>query len=103
MAYVPNTYKVGENHLNDILATAGDNINWQHILMVDYSVHNQDNDYDDGLSFLYRLNHKLGRFHNWDVEAFKLRIKNAEDPIEEYILVVSEMLQDRNDVYYYGI
>jgi hypothetical protein len=103
MAYVSNTYKVSENQLNAVISAAGDNVNWTHLLMVDYYYHHQENDYDEGLSFLDRLNHKLGRFHNWDVNEMKVRIKNSENPVDEYLLAVSEMLADARDVFYYGV
>ena len=103
MAYVSNTCKISENQLNAELSDAGDNVTWAHILMVDYSVHHQDNDYDEGLSFIDRLNKKLGKFHNWNVNELKLRIKNAQQPVGEYLLVISEMLADPKDVFYYGV
>jgi hypothetical protein len=95
MAYVPNNFKIYRDD-NDPT--------WETLLMVDYMFHHQDNDYDDGLSFLDRLNHKIGRFHpEWNIEEYKDRIRNSNDPVAKYVHIVSNMLSDPTDVFYYGV
>jgi hypothetical protein len=80
-------------------------IDWKHLLMADYVYHHQDADYDGGLSFLDRLNKKLGHRHSdWDIDAFKDWIRtHVESPTSAYALVISDMLANHEDVEYYGL
>lgn len=105
MAYISNEYKFDKNELDNLLANLGeDEATWETLLMVDYAYHNQDNQYDNGLSFLDRLNRKLGRFHpNWTVNEWKDSIRNSNNPTDEFIRIVSNMLENQSDVAYYGV
>lgn len=105
MAYISNEYKFDKNELDNLLANLGeDDATWETLLMVDYAYHNQENEYDGGLSFLDRLSRKLGRFHpNWNVNEWKDSIRNSNNPTDEFIRIVSHMLENHSDVAYYGV
>lgn len=105
MAYVPINFKVTDVQLNNILNQLGENDpTWETLLMVDYVYHHQENDYEDGLSFLDRLNDKLGEFHpNWNVEGWKQDIRNSETPVILYLETIQNMLSDPEDVFWYGV
>ena len=66
------------------------------ILMIDYAYHNEDEDYDGGLSFLDRLYKKLSNYFeiNWDVEYLKELIRNSEHPSEDFVTVLKEILTE---------
>ena len=79
-------------------------IDWKHLLMADYVYHHQDADYDGGLSFLDRLNKKLGHRHSdWDIDAFKDWIMSHDNIESAYQRIVMEMLENHDDVMYYGL
>ena len=104
MAYVINHLKKTREELDVILREAGDNVTFEHLIMVDYFYHNQNADYDDGLSFLDRLNKKIGRFHqDWDIELMKEQIIYSKYPIQMYLDTIQNMLRDRSDIAYYGV
>lgn len=74
------------------------------LLMIDYAYHNTDNDYDDGLSFLNRLQSKLsGAFPiQWNLPNLKQFIRNSNDPAETFLDVLNEILSDEM-ILYYGV
>lgn len=107
MAYVPAQYKVSKERFNEIYNNAVDpsSVTWETLLMADYVYHHQDDDYNDGLSFLRRLEKKLGKFHpEWDVDGWCATVDACKyDSAEQFILIVKEMLEDPSDVAYYGL
>ena len=106
MAYILSKYKVTSEHCDQILKNMNlvEDLTWETLLMVDYVYHHEENDYDNGLSFLDRLNRKLGRFHlDWVVNEWKDIIRNSSNPTNEFIRVVSRMLESYSDVMYYGV
>lgn len=66
------------------------------LLMIDYAYHNEDQDYDDGLSFLDRLYKKLSMYFqiSWDVEYLKDLLRKSENPSEDFVAVLKEILTD---------
>jgi hypothetical protein len=73
------------------------------LIAVDYIYHHTDNDYDDGLSFLDRLNKKLGVFHpEWDIQSMKNEIEHSLDPQGTYTKTIAVMLANPADRMYYG-
>jgi len=104
--YVPKEYQMNTD--NEVAAMVSkfdkDEPKWYHILMIDYFYHNHEENYDNGLSFLDRLNKKIGQFHNdWDIEDFKILIKTANNPNSMYLDIVEYMLSNTNELAYYGI
>lgn len=106
MAYILNKYKVTRaqyeqsfKNMNGLSDTT-----WETLLMADYVYHHEENDYDDGLSFLKRLVDGLGQFHSeWNLEELKNRITTNNNPQMEFARVVEQMLSDREDVEYYQV
>jgi hypothetical protein len=75
-------------------------IKWQHLVTLDYIHHHNDEDYDGGLSFLDRLNKKLGHKHSeWDIPAFKEDIRSETVYYNDIIMF---MLEQQEDIDYYG-
>jgi len=74
------------------------------LLMIDYAYHNTDNDYDDGLSFLNRLQSKLsGAFPiQWNIQNLKKFIRESPNPSEMFVDVLNEILTDEM-ITYYGV
>lgn len=66
------------------------------LVMIDYAFHSEDQDYDEGLSFLDRLYKKLSMYFeiNWDVEYLKDLLRKSEKPSEDFIAVLKEILTD---------
>jgi len=77
---------------------------WSDLITLDYFYHNHCADYDGGLSFIDRLNKKIGQFHpNWDIEGFKHIIRQSDNPRQIYVDIIKYLLDDPHDVVYYGI
>ena len=66
------------------------------LLMIDHAFHNEDSDYEDGLSFLNRLHKKLSNFFEitWDVDYLKKIIKESENPSQTFVEVLKEILTE---------
>ena len=64
------------------------------LVMIDYAYHNEDENYQEGLSFLDRLHKKLSNFFeiSWDVEYLKDLLRKSENPSEDFIAVLKEIL-----------
>jgi hypothetical protein len=76
---------------------------WYNILMIDYFYHNHEVNYDGGLSFLDRLNKKIGHLHpDWNIEELKTTIRNANNPVAVYSDIVEYMLGEARDLLLYG-
>lgn len=106
MAYIPDKYKVTKEQFDEIYKNLGENdATWETLLMVDYVFHHQDADYNGGLSFLERLHKKLGKFHpEWDLDEYFNLVEGCKyDSVEQFILIVQDMLADPSDVAYYGV
>jgi len=77
---------------------------WSDLITIDYFYYHHESDYDNGLSFIDRLNKKLGPFHpEWDIPAMKKYIVEASCPSAVYIRIIRDMLSDPKDVLHYGI
>lgn len=61
---------------------------WDVFLMIDYNNHHKDDNYDNGLSFIDRINKTLGWFYKWDINKLKNSINNEKS----YITVIASML-----------
>lgn len=106
MAYIPNNYKVTKEQFAEIYKNLGENdATWETLLMADYVFHHQDQDYDGGLSFLARLQKKIGQFHpEWNLQEFYTQIVQSDDlSSEQFVAIVQMMLEDPSDVAYYGV
>lgn len=94
------------NEIMNLLKDANDEVTdvpYRLLIAVDYIYHNTDNNYDDGLSFLDRLNNKLGVFHpEWDIQAMKNEIEHSLDPQGTYLKTIADMLAKPEDRAYYG-
>lgn len=103
MAYIPSNYKVNKHQFDQVYKNLGD-ITWETLMMMDYAYHHEENEYNNGLSFLTRLAKKLGQFHpEWSLNEFENRIITSDNPTNEFVRVIQEMLSDPSDVAYYGV
>ncbi len=107
--FVPEFLRFNQEKLDEtmnLLKNANDevaDVPYRLLIAVDYIYHNADNDYDDGLSFLDRLNNKLGAFHpEWDIQAMKTEIEHSLNPQSKYLKTVASMLSNASDRMYYG-
>ena len=105
MALIPDNCKILENEVDGLMNNIADGqATWRHLVAIDYAFNHNQNDYDDGLSFLDRLHRKLGQFHNeWNIEQMKNDIRNANQPMDRYKEVIELMLADPRDIAYYGL
>ena len=79
-------------------------LNYMILIIIDYTYHHDEEDYDGGLSFLDRLNEKLGEYHpDWNIDDFKNTIRNAKCPELQYLKTIEMMLEKEEDRFYYGI
>jgi hypothetical protein len=77
---------------------------WSDLLTIDYFYYNHCANYDGGLSFIDRLNKKIGHLHpNWDITGLKKIIMQSGNPQEIYVDIIKYLLDDPHDVFYYGI
>jgi hypothetical protein len=103
MAYVPDSYQLTNGDF-EIFFDNLVNPTWKDLLIIDFRFCHEKPDYDGGLSFLDRLQQKLGKFHpEWNIEALKETIRSADSPQTEFIQVVSSMLSEQQEVTYYGV
>ena len=73
------------------------------LIVVDYIYHHDELNYEGGLSFLDRLNHKLGAFHpEWNIQLMKDEIINADNAQNKYLNTIGNMLSKAGDRMYYG-
>lgn len=107
MAYIPSKYKVTNQQyeqINKNLQGVLSRVTWEILLMEDYVLYHEENDYSEGLSFLKRLVEKIGHFHpEWNLEEFQTRIQNSSNSSEQFITIVQSMLSDPEDVAYYFV
>ena len=106
MMYILPEFRVSVNEMNNRLGQLGaDQVpSVDILLMVDYVFHHQNDNYDGGLSFIDRIHAKLGQHHpEWNVQVMKDAIRNANDPMDEYLFVIDTMLGDADDRVYYGL
>jgi hypothetical protein len=77
---------------------------WSDLLTIDHFYYHHETNYDGGLSFIDRINKKLGRFHpEWDITSMKNSIVSSKYPQNMYVNTILFMLSDPKDVLYYGI
>jgi hypothetical protein len=104
--YVPTKYQM---HNADEVATFIKRFEkvapvWSDLLTIDYFYNHHSADYDGGLSFIDRLNKKIGHLHpNWDITGLKRIIRRSDSPQCIYVDIIKYLLDDRQDVFYYGI
>ena len=105
MAYIPDNFQASEVDIQNDINNLGDNVcEFDLLIKIDYCYYHQSNNYDGGLSFLDRINRKLGQFHpEWNIENMKNNIRNANDPCEEFIRTIDFMFSDIRDITYYGL
>ncbi len=107
--FVPEFLRFNQEKLDEtmnLLKNSDDevaDVPYRLLIAVDYIYHNADNDYDDGLSFLDRLNNKLGAFHpEWNIQEMKTEIEHSLDPQGKYLKTIASMLAKPEDRMYYG-
>lgn len=90
--YVPQKYrsKTSEELSDYVEYEVLNAFTWDVFLMIDYNNHHKDDDYNGGLSFIDRINEKLGWFYRWDIDELKKNIKSEKD----YINTICSMLDD---------
>jgi len=95
----------GYNIEAEIEATPESKVGAALLIKIDHH-HNRHSreSYDNGLSFIDRINAKIGRFHpEWDIEAMKQQIRSSLYPQLEYVAVVSQMFAKKGMIAYYGL
>ncbi len=105
MAVVSQTNRKTKDEVRLILAGMQHiDITPEVLLMIDYAYHNTDDDYDDGLSFLNRLQSKLsGVFPiQWNIQNLKKFVRDSSDPSQMFLDVLNEILTE-DMIAYYGI
>lgn len=107
MMYVPQDLRVSKDNLTNEINQLGEDelATVQLLVKVDYVYHHHENNYDGGLSFLDRINRKLGRFqdNNWDIQQMKDQIRNSNNPHGEYMWVIGQMFSDVRNIAIYGV
>lgn len=108
MMYVPDELQIkSKDELHyEISGTIEEDISPVLLIKIDYCYHNKHDTYDDGLSFLDRINAKIGRFHpnwSWNIVNMKERIRLSANPTLEYVSVISEMFSRDGMIAFYGI
>ena len=103
--YVPIEYRCSKAEVEQLLSHIMNDddyvADWQMLLRIDYAYHNQDNNYDGGLSFVDRI---IGKLHlPQNAENLKSRIRDSMDPELEYVDVISQLLSSENDRIIYGL
>ena len=103
--YVPQDLRVNKDNLDNEISQLGEDdlASIELLVKVDYVYHHHENDYDGGLSFLDRINRKLGRYqeNGWDIEGMKNQIRNCNDPHGEYMRMIEEFFRDVRNVVIY--
>ena len=106
MMYVPKKFqmKSSQDIFNMVSKFNKDDPTWYELLMIDYFYYHHQPNYDGGLSFLDRLNKKIGHLHpDWNIEDLKIIIETANNPSAMYVDVIEYMINDPNDIKLYGI
>jgi hypothetical protein len=109
MLYVPEFILAQKEFIEDNLECVNEvsqtnSLNYMIMIIIDHIYHHNEEDYDGGLSFLDRLNKKLGEFHpEWNIEEYKNDIRNAQCPELRYIDIIEMMLEKEDDRMYYGV
>jgi len=103
--YIPQLWHFQQNDVAEMLQGLHENdVSFEELIKIDHAFHHADPLYDGGLSFIDRINDKIGRFHpNWNIENIKQYIRDSEKPSLEYILVISAMFSRPGMIAYYGV
>jgi hypothetical protein len=104
--YVSNNFKINTADEMDEFIKKFDQANptWSDLLTIDYFYHHHMSDYDGGLSFIDRINTKIGHFHpEWNIADLKNCIKISNDPVSVYSNIIQFMFLELSDILYYGI
>jgi len=81
---------------------ANKNITAYDLIAIDYAYHCEDDDYDNGLSFIDRLHWKLSIYFdiNWSPQGVRSYIMSSEDNKQTYSTVINQLLtQEMIDCY----
>jgi hypothetical protein len=100
--YVPHNLRWHEDQLDERFNALGginDNTLVRIIIMIDYAFHSALPNYDDGLTIFNRLNQKIGKYADEEIEEIKDSIRN--DPTS-YINEM-ENAWTIDELWYYGI
>ncbi len=105
MSAVAQQYRKTKDEVMDMLRNVQDiDITPEVLLTIDYAFHNTDNNYDDGLSFLDRLHHKLSMYYpiQWNVANLKNIIRNSHNRSATFVDILNEILSD-DKIACYGV
>ena len=99
--YVPAAFCVDKAVVDKAISTLreNDDVPLELIVMIDHAYHNEDENYDGGLSFFDRLEWKLGLFFElgWTAEELKSMVRDAP---EDYMRILGSVLDaEKIDVY----
>jgi hypothetical protein len=106
MMYVPQELQIFcEEKLNHkITNTPEVKVSPLLLIEIDHFYHMHLSNYEGGLSFIDRINAKIGRFYpDWKIEKMKDRIHASPTPQLEYVAVISEMFSGKGMIAYYGV
>jgi len=97
MTYILDVLKLSEDKMEEMLNykyLADVNITSNDLISIDYKYHCNDENYDNGLSFIDRLHKKLSIYYtlDWEIGELKDYIYHARDEKHTYAYVVNEIL-----------
>lgn len=100
---IPKEFQYSLDEVRQMLNN-NEEVTWTLILKVDHAHHYHENNYDNGLSFIDRLYHKLQRPFNlqWNIEELKETIRTSNQPEYEYLNILGNLLTQEM-VEYYGV
>jgi len=95
--YIAEEYRKTKQEVDSILDNMEDEyeLTPEILLMIDYVYHNEDDDYEGGLSFLDRLHKKLSLYFEiqWNLPVLKNMIKSTDNPQAAFIYILNELLK----------
>jgi len=106
MMYVPQELQVFciEKLEHEITNTPEEKVSPLLLIKIDHFYNMHLDTYDGGLSFLDRINAKIGRFYpDWKIENMKDRIHSSSNPQLEYVGMISQMFAGKGMLAYYGL
>jgi hypothetical protein len=104
--YVPKDLRLSIEQVGDKIANIeeGEFIHAKRFIEIDFAFHNQDANYDGGLSFIDRIFEKIGHFHpHWNVIEIKQEIMTADDRENVYVDRIIAMFDRPGMKEYYGL
>jgi hypothetical protein len=100
--YIPYVLRLTKGQVDNMINNTNKNITAYDLISIDYAYHCQDDDYDNGLSFIDRLHWKLSIYFDidWVPQDIKSFIISSEDNKQTYSAIINQILtQEMIDCY----